>query len=128
MRYLFVGIKRFCNLSTKLNKLNGIRKLSTGLNHEYEPSNVMVSMMNLNKIQILNTMSQTIKSPTVKLSEIFTPMNFNNITTIQEPIPLQQDQETFQFDSVLRKRRKKMKKRKLRKRRKREKALKRKIS
>lgn len=54
--------------------------------------------------------------------------NNSNIRPIREPMPLQQNNETLQLDSVLRKRRKKMKKHKLRKRRKREKALKRKIS
>lgn len=137
MRYLFVGVKKFCTLGTALNRISGVRTLSTGFHKGCQPSNVLVSLMNVRKIEtpsrsILQMISNDMAQGKVDLlEEISHPININNnnvTTSIQEPMPLQQSNETMQLDSVLRKRRKKMKKHKLRKRRKREKALKRKIS
>ncbi|CAL9737703.1 hypothetical protein MOSE0_M06348 [Monosporozyma servazzii] len=144
MRYLLVGVKRFCTLGTALNRINGVRTLSTGFHKECQSTNVLISLMDVRKIEtpsssILQMINNDMTQGKVNiLEEIFHSMrsrsgnnnnnNNSNIRPIREPMPLQQNNETLQLDSVLRKRRKKMKKHKLRKRRKREKALKRKIS
>ena len=148
MRGLLIGIQRFWNVRTKLNRINGTRNLYIGMNHNAAHGNNMMPFMMMDfykagskenfvpqgffmylqlvKNNIINTTSSSNDISNDKFNKVIKNIDVINQNDIYNPST--QCRETIQLDSVLRKRRKKMKKHKLRKRRKREKALKRKIS